>query len=149
MRIFHRGLLVVAWLSALAALHGCESCQQPQTEAPPKAVSGNPLQPPSAAQEETAIPAKEACAVLVFVNEESGPAPYTAQLTAEGDCTSGNANVDWDFGDGSPRTTGKTVVHTFEKPGSFTVTGKITSDELPGVEDSDTVDVTVTAPPPS
>jgi len=147
MRPYHPWRVVISSLAALALLDGCESCQQPATEPPPKAVSGNPLQRPMPAVRGTErAEAKETCAVLVFVAEESGAAPFTAQFTAEGDCTSGTANVEWDFGDGSPHTTGKTVVHTFEKPGTFTVTGKITSDALPGVEDNDTVDVNVTVP---
>jgi PKD repeat protein len=90
---------------------------------------------------------KEICALLIFSNIDEGAAPLSVQLTAEGDCTSGTPRFDWDFGDGSPGATGETVVHTFEKAGTYTVKGKVTSDEIPGMEDVDEVDIVVTAPP--
>jgi hypothetical protein len=134
-------------LALASSLAGCGGCQDKAPEAPPKPVQGNvpPAQAPAAAPV-PAQEAKEICAVLIFANVDTGSAPLSAQLTAEGDCTSGTARFDWDFGDGSPGATGETVVHTFEKPGNYTVTGKISSDALPGAVDSDTVDIVVTAP---
>lgn len=128
---------------------GCGGCQGTPPEAPPKAVRGNAPQAAPPAPEQAAQPPpqlKETCALLVFTNVDGGPAPLSAQLTAEGDCTSGTVKFTWDFGDGSPNATGDTVVHTFEKPGNYTVKGTATSDALPGVSDSDTVDIVVTAP---
>lgn len=138
---------VLALLGSFAS--GCGGCQGTAPEAPPKAVRGNPPQAAAPAAGEPAQPApaaKEACAVLVFTNVDAGPAPLSAQLTAEGDCTSGTVKFTWEFGDGSPNATGDTVVHTFEKPGNYTVKGTATSDALPGVSDSDTVDIVVAAP---
>lgn len=84
--------------------------------------------------------------MLAFANREGGAAPLEVQFSAEGDCTDGTARFDWDFGDGSPATTGAQPIHTFEKPGTFKVKVKVTSDAIPGAEDSDEVDLVVTAP---
>jgi hypothetical protein len=134
--------LAVAALVAVWA-NGCGGCQDAPVEPPPpvKGVLPKPQEAPR-----RAIEPKEICAVLVFSNPESGPAPLAVHLTAEGDCTSGTARVQWDFGDGSPGATGETVIHTFEKPGTYKVIGKMTSDALPGIEDSDDIDVEVLAP---
>jgi len=129
---------------------GCGGCSGPgkAPEPPPKPVQGNAPQAaaPAAVATVPVAEMKDACALLVFSSVETGAAPLNTQLTAEGDCTKGTARFEWDFGDGTPGATGDTVVHTFEKPGTFTVKGKITSDELPGAEDVDTVEILVTAP---
>ena len=145
-KISRAHLAVVAVLAV--ALQGCGGCSETPPEAPPKPVRGNAPETRAAAPQPVLTPQepKEICAVLVFSNVEGGPAPLSVQLTSEGDCTSGQARVEWDFADGSPGATGETVVHTFEKPGTYTVKGKITSDELPGVEDFDDVEIVVTAP---
>jgi hypothetical protein len=141
-------LALLSSITLLASLiYGCGGCQQPPAEAPPKPVSGNAPKPRAAQPPAPVGEAKDICAVLVFSNDAEGAAPLTVQFTAEGDCTQGTAKVAWDFGDGSPPATGETVVHTFDKPGNYTVKGTITSDALPGVVDADTTDIVVSAAP--
>lgn len=139
-----------AALSLLAAtLTGCGGCEPPPPPPAPPPVQGVAPERPAAAPAQTkAAPAgdQHACGILVFTNVDNGPAPLQAQLTAEGDCTIGTARIQWDFGDGSPAATGESVVHTFEKAGTYSVRGRITSDALAGVEDSDDVEIVVTAP---
>lgn len=138
---------LVASLLAAAALHGCSGCQESPPPPPPPTpapVQGIAPAPAATAAVQAAEP-QDICALLIFANTESGPAPFSAQFTAEGDCTDGQARFDWDFGDGSPGATGETVVHTFEKPGRYTVKARITSDKLPGVEDEDELEIEVEA----
>ncbi len=131
----------------LCTLAGCGGCQEsPPPPPPPAAVQGILPTVPKPVAAGATIPSQRVCAVLVFANPEEGPAPLQTQLTAEGDCTDGEARVSWDFGDGTPPATGMAVIHTYEKAGTYTARGKITSDALPGVEDSDEIEVLVTAP---
>jgi len=147
MRKTHRARNLAVVAIAAASLTGCGGCEEPPPPPAPPPVQGVlPEQAAPAKPNPPPVPDQHACGVLVFTNVDGGAAPLQAQLTAEGDCTKGTAKVEWDFGDGSPAATGPNVVHTFEKPGTFTVRGKITSDELPGIEDSDTVEIVVTAP---
>lgn len=138
-------------ITLLALLQGCGGCggtASPPAQSPPKPVQGNApqAQAPAAAPPVQAEEAKDACALLIFSSVEGGPAPLSVQLTAEGDCTQGTARFEWDFGDGSPKATGDAVVHTFEKPGTYTVKGRITSSDLPGLEDVDDTEILVTSP---
>lgn len=142
---------LVPTMTLLALLQGCGGCggtANPPPQSPPKPVQGNApkAQVPAAAPPVQGQEAKDACALLVFSSVDGGPAPLSAQLTAEGDCTKGTARFEWDFGDGSPKATGDAVVHTFEKAGTYTVKGRITSDELPGLEDVDDTEIVVTSP---
>lgn len=142
-----RSLAQFAALAILASgLTGCGGCEGPPPPAPPPVQGVVPAPPAPAAAQGTPLPDQHVCAVLVFTNVDGGEAPLQAELTAEGDCTKGTARVEWNFGDGSPPATGTSLVHTFEKPGTYKVVGKITSDELPGLEDNDDVEIVVTAP---
>lgn len=143
-------LLTLTLVALLEGCGGCSGTANPPPQSPPKPVQGNAPQakgpaaaPPAAAPVQEA---RDACALLIFSSVDGGPAPLSAQLTAEGDCTKGTARFEWDFGDGSPKATGDTVVHTYEKAGTYTVKARITSDELPGLEDVDDVEIVVTSP---
>lgn len=63
-------------------------------------------------------------------------ATFTATVTGG----TGEAAVTWDFGDGSPEQTGRSVTHRYTRVGSFTVT--VTAAD-PAGSDTDTVAVTV------
>lgn len=132
--------------AVVLALQGCGGCTDTPPEAPPAPVQGHL---PPVAEEKAAAPAAEdqhLCALLIFSDVEEGPAPLRVQLTAEGDCTAGTAKFAWDFGDDSPPATGPNVVHTFEKPGTYVVRATISSDELPGMDDTDEWEIIVTEP---
>ncbi len=81
--------------------------------------------------------------MLVIPETEEGPAPLRVQLSAEGDCTQGQPIFTWDFGDGSPPTTGPIVTHTFEKPGKYRVEATVRSSANPDLVDSDFAEVSV------
>ena len=133
-------------LALAAGLYGCGGCQDSPPEAPPAPVKGQLPEVPQAQPAAEPAEDRHLCAVLVFSDIDTGPAPLQVQLSAEGDCTLGTAKVTWDFGDGSPPATGNAPIHTFEKPGTYTVKGTISSDELPDLDDVDDVEIVVTAP---
>jgi PKD repeat protein len=61
----------------------------------------------------------------------------------------GNITVyEWDFGDGSPVGNGSSPTHTYLKPGTYTVTLKVTDDsELESGKDTDVMQVVINDPP--
>jgi len=138
--------LLYLFAAVAVAFQGCGGCHDRTPEAPPKPVQGNARKAPVRKEPAEVPPPKDACAVLIFTDIDDGTAPLSTQLTAEGDCTQGTAKIEWDFGDGSPKATGENIIHTFEKPGTYMVKAKITSDEMPGVEDSDDLEIVVNAP---
>ena len=86
-----------------------------------------------------------------------GQAPLTVVLSADADSealraylASGRSFVyEWDFGDGTPKVTGKRVVgHTYKVAGNYTVTLTVKDDlgNSEPVADNNTVQVTVTQP---
>src|SRR5205085_60238 len=60
------------------------------------------------------------------------------------DAFSGPSSVSWNFGDGSAKTTGTHVTHTFRTPGRFTV--RITATDGVGNTSSTSFSVNVSAP---
>ncbi|HWY67012.1 MAG TPA: PKD domain-containing protein [Terriglobales bacterium] len=83
-----------------------------------------------------------ACTLVVAPN--SGPAPLT--VTATGNCTPGSSPITSstiDFGDGSTAQSGTSGSHTYNSPGTFTVT--VTAKDANGLSGSATQTVTVGA----
>jgi chitodextrinase len=138
--------LLLAVLLAAVACSGCQEKTPPPPPPTPAPVKGHLPEPAVTVPPAAAAEARDMCALLIFSNIEEGAAPLAVQFTAEGDCTSGTAKFTWDFGDGSPGATGETVVHTFEKAGTYKVKGRVTSDEIAGIEDVDEVEIIITAP---
>ncbi len=54
-------------------------------------------------------------------NTYVGPAPLPVEFTMTETNAKGPVKYEWDFGDGSPRATGKDQKHTYDKPGTFVV----------------------------
>lgn len=62
--------------------------------------------------------------VILTVDSGLACAPFTVELSIVD--TSGNADVDWDFGDGITTTALATVLHTYADAGSYDVTATVT-----------------------
>jgi uncharacterized delta-60 repeat protein len=100
--------------------------------------------------------ADEAGATVTLTNPPpiaslSGPSAATAGEPARfgsGGSTDPNGELtwsDWDFGDGTPRVAGTDVEHSFERPGTYTVSLTVYDDEL--APTTVTTSVAVSAPP--
>lgn len=62
-----------------------------------------------------------------------GPVPLSVQFTMTEANAKGPVEYEWDFGDGSPRATGKDQKHTYVKPGTFVV--RVTATDSSGAFD--------------
>jgi PKD repeat protein len=140
------GLLIAA-AALLAMLGGCKGCGEqnapPPTPAPPTAaVASAALGEPS--------PTPPDYYIIAFAEAEPdvGPAPLTVRFGVWDPFH----NIDgptyyWDFGDGSPPSTKKSPKHTYERPGNYTATLKVT--DAAGKEDEDTIEIQVREPAPT
>src|SRR5262245_58233008 len=81
---------------------------------------------------------------LLSVGSTSGEAPLELDFDASGssDPDGSLASVSWDFGDGSPTTTGAAVSHVYLDAGIHTVV--LTVEDGDGNIDTDQADITVT-----
>ena len=70
-------------------------------------------------QESTVVPLN---GTVDFVGGNSGRVSYTATIEANLVGDEEGLTLLWDFGEGEPVTGGKTVTHTYEQPGTYTVT---------------------------
>ena len=129
-------------VAVVIVLSGCGGCQEQQIS-PPKPVVGK-LPPVPGRKLQTPLPAKPACAVFAFSEPAEGPAPLKVQFRAEGDCSEGQANYLWSFGDGTPPAPGEILVHTYEKPGTYKAVVEVSSSTNPSLRDKDDIEVQVT-----
>lgn len=81
-------------------------------------------------------------------NPTKGPAPLKVSFDGGGskDTDGQIAKYEWDFGDGSPKTMGAKVDHTYNEPKTYNVTLTVTDDE--GATATTRVTITVEAPAP-
>jgi PKD repeat protein len=85
-------------------------------------------------------------AVEIGALPESGDAPLEVLLTAQGTDPDGDTlTYTWDFDDGSPEGSGKSVSHVFEDGGTYTVT--VTASDGRGGTDTAEIPIVVGDPP--
>lgn len=65
--------------------------------------------------------------VKVQASPVGGKPPLSVQFSSDGTTTINGkvTSYEWDFGDGTPTQRGATAVHTYQRPGTFTVTLKV------------------------
>ncbi|MCX8071353.1 MAG: PKD domain-containing protein [Candidatus Binatia bacterium] len=85
------------------------------------------------------MPAEEDCVVLIDADPDFGAPPLSVQFTSEVECTAGDVQYKWDFGDGSTSSE-PNPVHTYTKAGEYTATLTVTAGK---VSASDEMDITV------
>ncbi len=124
-------LTVIAW----GCTKGCEKKPEGAT-APvlaPEAEQKAPAGPEQATTEE------EDCVVLIDADPDFGAPPLSVSFTSEVECTGGEPQYKWDFGDGNTSTE-PNPVHTYTKVGEYTATLTVTAGK---VSASDEIDITV------
>lgn len=84
---------------------------------------------------------------VLSADVSSGPVPLAVSLDASGSTDdSGALSFEWDFGDGSPTTTGPVANHVFTEPGAFTVTVRVTDTNGASASASVRIEVTDRTP---
>lgn len=100
----YTALAAVAGLAMLALASGCGRSEQ---------------------ETEFGDPGAEYEATHFTANPEAkpyyGPTPFTVQFSTEPKNAKGSVKFLWEFKDGSPQSTEQSPVHTFTKPGLYTV----------------------------
>jgi PKD repeat protein len=128
-----RGMSLYAILGLVSIfLFGCSGGEQqsapPQVQQAPKQVEAPAKQATVASQVGTEDEEDEdALALWAEAEPEFGDAPLTVKFTVESLAVDNLAQMkgvkyEWDFGDGSPKSTEASPTHTYEKPGEYTVT---------------------------
>lgn len=108
---------------------------RPQIVAPPAAPSGPPRSPTG----------QRLLLVFGWGDPDEGPAPLRVRFTLDESRTELiDPKVEWDFGDGSPKSKERDPVHVYRRPGSYTAHLKVVDSD--GVEDEDSVDILVEEP---
>jgi len=88
--------------------------------------------------------------LVILATPASGNAPLSVQCLAEAsDPDSNLLTFEWDFGDGSAKSSEQSPTHTFIDAGSFTATCTVTDNGSPPKSTSKTVTITVSAPIPT
>jgi PKD repeat protein len=84
----------------------------------------------------------------ISANPTKGQEPLAVQFDGTGSTDPDDkiAKYEWDFGDGTPKSTDAKPKHTYEKAGTYTATLTVTDSE--GATAKATVTITVEAPPP-
>ncbi|MGQ9602422.1 MAG: PKD domain-containing protein [Candidatus Bipolaricaulia bacterium] len=84
----------------------------------------------------------------ILANPTKGQEPLTVQFDGTGSTDPDDkiAKYEWDFGDGTAKSTDAKPKHTYEKAGTYTATLTVTDNE--GATAKATVTITVEAPPP-
>lgn len=151
-------MIVAAFVAATSlALNACSSCEPEKTAAPaakPAAQAGAPAgkpagQPaaPVAGQPPAAAPAGQAANNDVdelYVDAEADPdegqPPLKVKFTSTIEDATGAVSCEWDFGDGSAKSTEMNPTHTYEKVGDYVAT--LRCKDSKGIEGETEIDVT-------
>jgi PKD repeat protein len=150
------------WSTTLAAagtallVLGCTPSDEPASapETAPAAPASQPGQPPPAAapadQEGKVAPAAKASVIPLIVDElyvdaeaepDEGTPPLLVSFTSIVEDHSGKYTCEWDFGDGSPKSTELNPRHEYKKEGDFIVV--LNCKDEKGIAGETEIDVTV------
>lgn len=131
--------LVISSLALFVTLSGCtKGCEKGSEKASMPAAAPQAEQKGAVAAPEQ-VTGEEDCVVLIDADPDFGPPPLSVSFTSEVECTGGNVQYKWDFGDGSTSTE-PNPVHTYTKVGEYTATLTVTAG---AVSASDEIDITV------
>lgn len=87
--------------------------------------------------------------LVILATPASGNAPLSVQCLAEASDPDNNLlTFEWNFGDGSAKSSEQSPAHTFIDAGSFTATCTVTDNGSPRMSTSRTATITVSAPSP-
>lgn len=148
----------ITWSRTLAAagtallVLGCTPSEEPASapETAPAAPAAQPGQPPPANQESQVAPAAKASAIPLIVDElyvdaeaepDEGTPPLLVSFTSIVEDHSGKYTCEWDFGDGSPKSTELNPRHEYKKEGDFIVV--LNCKDEKGIAGETEIDVTV------
>ena len=141
----HGKRLLIAATAALVGLCGCRGCgkQNPPVPAP------TPEQPTATVASVAVVgPSPTPDHYIVsfgWAEPDSGPAPLTVKFEFLDPFRNiDEPELEWDFGDGSPKSTKKNPLHVYEKPGKYVAHMKVV--DSAGADDDDEVEVEVEAP---
>ncbi|GBD26996.1 Protease 1 [bacterium HR30] len=132
-----KGMLIGSLALSLLAWGCTKGCERKSDNAAPPAIAPQAEQKAPAGAGEAMT--EEDCVVLIDADPDYGPPPLSVSFTSEVECTGGEAQYKWDFGDGSTSTE-PNPVHTYTKVGEYTATLTVTAGE---VSASDEIDITV------
>ena len=135
-----RSLLFTASVFLLSALVASCAGEGPEQPSPPAPEATKATVP----QEQAKPPAEEIVEPLLAWAEaepEEGKAPLQVQFNADIEGGTPPLKITWTFGDDSPTSAEAKPAHTFEKPGSYTVTLDV--DDSAGDSDSDWIEIEV------
>lgn len=150
-------MIAAAFVAASSfALNACSSCEPEKSGVPgakpaaPAAQAGAPAAKPAApvaGQPPVAAPAGQAANNDVdelYVDAEADPdegqPPLKVKFTSTIEDATGAVNCEWDFGDGSPKSTEMNPTHTYEKVGDYVAT--LRCKDSKGIEGETEIDVT-------
>lgn len=150
-------MIAAAFVAASSlALSACSSCEPEKAAAPgakPAAQAGAPAakpagQPaPAAGQPPAAAPGQAAANNDVdelYVDAEADPdegqPPLKVKFTSTIEDATGAVSCEWDFGDGSAKSTEMNPTHTYEKVGDYVAT--LRCKDSKGIEGETEIDVT-------
>jgi hypothetical protein len=129
-------------------LSACSSCEPQQPAAPaatPGAAAAAPGQPPAAAAPMAATsPGGELVVDELYVDAEADPdegtPPLSVKFTSTVEDATGAVSCEWDFGDGSAKSTEMNPSHTYDKVGDYVAT--LRCKDSKGIEGETEIDVT-------
>ncbi len=119
-------------------------CNQTTEESPAPVIPEGrlPKAAPAAGEPVVNAPLEPSCVAIITPDVDEGPAPLRVRFTADGMCTDAEGEFRWDFGDGSPGTTGTETEHVYTKPGEYLAQLTLIDTEH-GVSDTDEMPISV------
>ena len=134
---------VLAGASLLST--GCTPSEEPEKQAAPAPAPAAPA--PAPGQPPAAAPQGTAGAMIIdelYVDAEAEPdegtPPLAVTFTSIVEDATGAVTCEWDFGDGTPKSTEMNPKHTYQKEGDYVVILKCKDSK--GIEGETEIDVT-------
>jgi PKD repeat protein len=127
-------------------LSACSSCEPEQAPAPTAtpATATAPGQPPAAAAPMAAASPSELVVDELYVDAEADPdegtPPLSVKFTSTVEDATGAVSCEWDFGDGTAKSTEMNPTHTYDKVGDYVAT--LRCKDSKGIEGETEIDVT-------
>ena len=128
-------------------LSACSSCGPEKAPAPaatPAPVAAAPGQPPVAAAPMANATPGELVVDELYVDAEADPdegtPPLSVKFTSTVEDATGAVSCEWDFGDGSAKSTEMNPSHTYDKVGDYVAT--LRCKDSKGIEGETEIDVT-------
>lgn len=142
-----RSRILVPGLAGLLAgttllLAGCTQPDTADTPTPPEQLDAAEKQAEAVAAKPTAVPIIiDELYVDAEAEPDEGTPPLIVMFTSIVEDHTGDYTCEWDFGDGSPKSSELNPKHTYEKEGDFIVV--LVCKDSKGIEGETEIDVTV------